>query len=256
MTTRSIEIDGMNGDVCIKRVNAALRQVNGVSVQSVDVGTAVLDCDDEKAYEAACDAINNAGYDAHAAIGASAESSIHQERMNLVRPKGDSSSSSQRSSQSPQSSSSQGSQQSKGSQMSQGHPSRFTGNDGYTAAQESLSQSKAGATSPQNAGSKQGSNPNPNADISGSNKSVTESNRSTPRQSGSSAVSEPTWEDQPVSTSQANQRDTSRSQSSTARPGDNAPDSGRKGGRPFDSKVDEDADAPPAGTTNRSARKD
>ncbi len=64
MTTKTIQIDGMKGDTCVKNVSGALRGLNGVEVKSVSVGTAVLDCADDAACEAACTAISDAGYEA------------------------------------------------------------------------------------------------------------------------------------------------------------------------------------------------
>lgn len=64
MTTKTIQIDGMKGDTCVKNVNGALRGLNGVEVKSVSVGTAVLECTDDSACDAACTAISDAGYQA------------------------------------------------------------------------------------------------------------------------------------------------------------------------------------------------
>jgi copper chaperone CopZ len=64
MTTKTIQIDGMKGDACVKEVTTALRDLNGVEAKSVAVGSAVLECKDDAACDAACGAINAAGYTA------------------------------------------------------------------------------------------------------------------------------------------------------------------------------------------------
>lgn len=69
-TTRTLKIDGMTGDACVKKVTAALRDVPGVSTQSVTVGSATFK-GDEAACDAACSAIDAAGYTSHSETGAS-----------------------------------------------------------------------------------------------------------------------------------------------------------------------------------------
>jgi copper chaperone CopZ len=53
----------MSGDTCVKRVTGALSSVNGVKTQSVKVGSAKIESDDEGC-QAACSAINKSGYKA------------------------------------------------------------------------------------------------------------------------------------------------------------------------------------------------
>lgn len=65
MTTNTIQIDGMKGDTCVKDVTRALRNIDGVEVKSVAVGSAVIDCKDDAACDVACGAITDSGYKAH-----------------------------------------------------------------------------------------------------------------------------------------------------------------------------------------------
>ncbi len=62
-TTRNIEIDGMTGDACVQKVSIALKGLRNVSTQSVKVGSAHLNTDDEGC-KTACAAITTAGYKA------------------------------------------------------------------------------------------------------------------------------------------------------------------------------------------------
>ncbi len=62
-TSRTIEITGMAGEACVKKVSEAIKNVNDVSVQSIKVGAATLECD-QAGCDAACEAINAAGYKA------------------------------------------------------------------------------------------------------------------------------------------------------------------------------------------------
>ncbi len=66
MSNRTIEIDGMSGDACVKKVTSALKDVRGVSNASVTVGEATMKID-QAGCEAACAAIGKAGYKANAA---------------------------------------------------------------------------------------------------------------------------------------------------------------------------------------------
>ena len=59
--TRTLEIDGMTGDACVKKVTGALKEVSGVETQSVKVGSATIKCD-KTACDAACAGIKAAGY--------------------------------------------------------------------------------------------------------------------------------------------------------------------------------------------------
>jgi len=62
--TKTLEIDGMTGDVCVKKVTDALKGVKGVTIDSVSVGEATIKADDV-ACKAACAAIKTAGYEAN-----------------------------------------------------------------------------------------------------------------------------------------------------------------------------------------------
>ncbi len=64
--SRTISIEGMEGDVCVQNVKDALKGVKGVTVQSIELGTATISASDE-ACEEAIEAIDTAGYPAEAA---------------------------------------------------------------------------------------------------------------------------------------------------------------------------------------------
>lgn len=60
-TTRNLEIDGMSGEACVRKVSGALRGVQGVSTQSVKVGGATIGAD-QVGCNAACAAIDSVGF--------------------------------------------------------------------------------------------------------------------------------------------------------------------------------------------------
>ena len=60
-TTRTLEIDGMNGDACVKRVTGALNEVKDITTQSVKVGCATIRAN-QAGCDAACAAVTQAGY--------------------------------------------------------------------------------------------------------------------------------------------------------------------------------------------------
>lgn len=62
MRTRTLRIDGMYDDTCEGTVRAALKDVQGVTVESVRMGGATIRCDGRVASGAACAAINAAGF--------------------------------------------------------------------------------------------------------------------------------------------------------------------------------------------------
>jgi copper chaperone CopZ len=62
-TTRTLEIDGMTGDTCVKKVTGALHEVQDVATHSVKVGSATIGAD-QKGCDAACGAIGKAGFKA------------------------------------------------------------------------------------------------------------------------------------------------------------------------------------------------
>lgn len=59
--THTLAIDGMSGETCVTKVTSALHSVPAVKTQSVDVGSAVIDAD-QQGCDAACAAISGAGY--------------------------------------------------------------------------------------------------------------------------------------------------------------------------------------------------
>jgi len=62
-TARTLQIDGMTGDVCVQKVTTALKGVHDVSTQSVKVGEAHIKAD-QAGCKAACAAVDRAGYPA------------------------------------------------------------------------------------------------------------------------------------------------------------------------------------------------
>lgn len=63
-SNRTLQIDGMSGEDCVKKVTGALEGVSNVSTQHVKVGTAKIEAD-ETGCKDACKAIDGAGYKAH-----------------------------------------------------------------------------------------------------------------------------------------------------------------------------------------------
>jgi len=63
-TTRTVTITGMTGGTCVEKVTGALLGVPGVSVQTVRVGIAVITSPDLAKTNAACAAIDAAGFKA------------------------------------------------------------------------------------------------------------------------------------------------------------------------------------------------
>lgn len=63
-TTRTLNINGMHGDACVQKVTGALKAVQGVTTQSVKVGSATIGAD-QGGCDAACSAIGKAGYKAN-----------------------------------------------------------------------------------------------------------------------------------------------------------------------------------------------
>lgn len=61
----TLEIDGMSCDHCVRAVTEALRRVNGVRVEHVDIGTATVHYDPAKvSVDQITDAVNDEGYSA------------------------------------------------------------------------------------------------------------------------------------------------------------------------------------------------
>lgn len=76
-TSRTLEIDGMSGDVCVKKVTDALKAVPDVTTSSVKVGSAVIVAD-QHGCSAACSGIDAAGYRAReSAASKTASASKH-----------------------------------------------------------------------------------------------------------------------------------------------------------------------------------
>lgn len=61
ITTRTLDIDGMSGDTCVQKVTGALKNVQGVTTQSVKVGAATIGSD-QAGCTAACTALGTAGF--------------------------------------------------------------------------------------------------------------------------------------------------------------------------------------------------
>jgi copper chaperone len=61
---KQIRIDGMTGDECCRKVTEALENVDGVQVESVEVGTATITADNERSIAAARQAIDSVGFSA------------------------------------------------------------------------------------------------------------------------------------------------------------------------------------------------
>lgn len=61
LTSRTLKIDGMNGDACVQKVTTALKGVPNVKTDAVKVGEATIHAD-KAGCDAACNAINTAGY--------------------------------------------------------------------------------------------------------------------------------------------------------------------------------------------------
>jgi len=59
---RSLRINGMDSDSCIKKVTDALREVKGVRIRSVSLGTANIDTD-QAGCDAACTAVSARGFE-------------------------------------------------------------------------------------------------------------------------------------------------------------------------------------------------
>ncbi len=64
LSSRTINIDGMTGDACVKKVTTALAGVENIKTDSVKVGAATIHADDDGC-TAACGAIDSAGYTSH-----------------------------------------------------------------------------------------------------------------------------------------------------------------------------------------------
>lgn len=63
-TNRTLQIDGMKGEDCCKKVTGALKGVNEVSTRNVKVGSATIEAD-QTGCTAACKAIDGVGFKAH-----------------------------------------------------------------------------------------------------------------------------------------------------------------------------------------------
>jgi copper chaperone CopZ len=63
-SNHTIEIDGMTGEDCCKKVTSALEGVSNVETHQVKVGSAKIEAD-HAGCTAACKAIDNAGFKAH-----------------------------------------------------------------------------------------------------------------------------------------------------------------------------------------------
>ncbi|MCX5688272.1 MAG: heavy metal-associated domain-containing protein [Planctomycetota bacterium] len=88
--TRTLEIDGMSGDVCVKKVTDALKAVPNVKTESVKVGSAVISAD-QHGCSAACSGIDAAGFHARESAASKAASAAkHPAGAAPMAPKADS----------------------------------------------------------------------------------------------------------------------------------------------------------------------
>ncbi|MBI2684905.1 MAG: heavy-metal-associated domain-containing protein [Acidobacteria bacterium] len=62
MSTIALKIDGMHCQSCVARVRRALENVDGITINEVQVGSASVDTENP---DAAIAAVNKAGYPAH-----------------------------------------------------------------------------------------------------------------------------------------------------------------------------------------------
>lgn len=63
MSTYTLEIEGMSCGHCVAAVKQALETVDGVNVQSVSIGQALIAVpDDQRSLETIKDAVEDAGY--------------------------------------------------------------------------------------------------------------------------------------------------------------------------------------------------
>lgn len=79
--TRTLEIDGMNGDACVTKVTGALKAVSGVETQSVKVGSATIKSD-KAGCDAACTGITAAGFRAHEEVRPGTDGGKHADNAN------------------------------------------------------------------------------------------------------------------------------------------------------------------------------
>ena len=66
MAEFTLQIDGMHCGACVRRVSQALSQAGGLSVKEVRVGAARVDSDQPAAVDRAIEAVQKAGFTAHA----------------------------------------------------------------------------------------------------------------------------------------------------------------------------------------------
>jgi len=64
-----LAIEGMSGDACVRKVEAAIKSVPGVTADSVKVGSATIGCETQQQCDSCCSAITAAGYKAKEASG-------------------------------------------------------------------------------------------------------------------------------------------------------------------------------------------
>lgn len=66
MAEFTLQIDGMHCGSCVRRVSQALAQTEGLNVKEVRVGAARVESDQPAAVNRAIEAVQKAGYTAHA----------------------------------------------------------------------------------------------------------------------------------------------------------------------------------------------
>ena len=82
---RTLQIDGMTGDVCVQHVTDAIQSVPGVRIQSVTVGAATIECD-QAACNAVCTAIDGKGFMARETARTGDAAAAAAERPTVIGP--------------------------------------------------------------------------------------------------------------------------------------------------------------------------
>lgn len=86
VNTRHLRIDGMKGDITVQRVKAALGSVQGVVVNSVQVGGATITCESPSNCETAIAALGSAGFKARETLGTVVQNGAAAPALNGGKP--------------------------------------------------------------------------------------------------------------------------------------------------------------------------
>ncbi len=78
-STRTLRIDGMTDDASVQRVKSVLKSVQGVVAQTVELGRAVLTCDDPNKCSSALAALRSAGFTSRETSGDDQTTAASQE---------------------------------------------------------------------------------------------------------------------------------------------------------------------------------